>query len=181
MSPLETIRSLLVEPTKDAKLNLQSVLTGGSLSPARRWGVAVASAIATRNDRLRQAVVAEARVAVDEAVIDDAIAAASLMAMSNVYYRFRHMVGKASYTEKRAGLRMNRLVRPATNKADFELFCLAVSAINGCQTCIEAHEKVVTEGLSEDEVHDAVRLAAVIAAVAVSLEASATTVEEHAA
>ena len=97
--------------------------------------------------------------------------AAAIMAMNNVYYRFRHMVGKPSYSEKPARLRMNRLVKPATNKVDFELFSLAVSAVNGCEACVRSHEQVVTQGgLSEDAVHDAVRIAAVVHAAAVSLE-----------
>jgi len=63
---------------------------------------------------------------------------------------------------------MNRLVKPATVKTDFELFSLAVSAINGCETCVKSHEAVVVEGgLTEDQVHDAVRLAATIHAAAV--------------
>ena len=58
-----------------------------------------------------------------------------------------------------------------TNKVDFELVCLAVSAINGCETCVQSHEKVVIEGgLSEDQVHDAVRIASVVHAAAVGLE-----------
>jgi alkyl hydroperoxide reductase subunit D len=47
---------------------------------------------------------------------------------------------------------------------------LAVSAINGCETCVRSHEQVVvTGGLSEDQVHDAVRIAATIRAAAVAL------------
>jgi alkyl hydroperoxide reductase subunit D len=46
-----------------------------------------------------------------------------------------------------------------------------VSALNGCEMCIRAHEKVVTEGgLSPDRVNDAVRIAATINAAAVALE-----------
>ena len=101
-------------------------------------------------------------------------AAAAIMAMNNVYYRFRHMVGKPIYSEKPAGLRMNRLVQPATNKADFELFSLAVSAINGCEMCIRAHEKAVIDGgLTPDHVNDAVRIAATMQAAAVALEMEA--------
>jgi alkyl hydroperoxide reductase subunit D len=170
-SALETLRNSLPEVARDAKLNLQIVLQQNTLSPAQRWGVAIASAIAARNPTLRDAVIADARTEVDAAVIEDAMAAASLMAMNNVYYRFRHLVGKPSYGEKPARLRMNRLVKPAGNKTDFELTCLAVSAISGCGTCMEAHEKVVTAaGLSEDQVHDAVRIAATINATAVALE-----------
>jgi len=70
-----------------------------------------------------------------------------------------------------ARLRMNRLANPAGQKVDFELFALAVSAINDCETCIQAHERVVlAAGLTEDHVHDAVRIAATVHAAAVALE-----------
>jgi alkyl hydroperoxide reductase subunit D len=171
MSAVDTIREALPEVAKDIKLNLQSVLGSGALTPAQRWGVAVASAAAARNPRLRDAVVEDARREVPEAVIEDGLAAAALMGMNNVYYRFRHMVGKPSYSEKPARLRMNRLVKPATSKTDFELFSLAASAINGCENCVRSHEAVVIEGgLTEDQVHDAIRVAATIHAAAVSLE-----------
>jgi len=111
---------------------------------------------------------AEARREVDKAVIEDARAAAAIMAMNNVYYRFRHIVGKPSYAEKPARLRMNRLVQPAGSKVDFELYALA---INGCEACVQAHERTVLEGgLTEDHVHDAVRIAATVNAAAVALE-----------
>lgn len=169
---LEALRAALPDTAKDIRLNVQSVMRGGALSEAQRWGVAVASAIAARNPRLREAVTADAARAVDAAVLDDAAAAAALMAMNNVYYRFRHMVGKPEYGQKPAGLRMNRIMQPATNKADFELFSLAVSAINGCEMCVRAHEKAVTDGgLTADHVNDAVRIAATIYATAVALEA----------
>ncbi len=171
MAALDAIRDAIPEPARDIRLNLQAVLQSSSLTPAQRWGTAVASAVASRHPALREAVVADARAEVPEAVVDDALAAAALMAMNNVYYRFRHLVGKPSYAAKPARLRMNRLVHPATSKADFELFCLAVSAINGCEACLRSHEAVVVEGgLGEEQVHDAVRIAATVQAAAVSLE-----------
>jgi len=172
MSAVEELRASLPEVARDIKLNLQAVLQSESLTPAQRWGTAIASAIASRSAVLRDAVLADARAAaVGDAVIDDALAAAALMSMNNVYYRFRHMIGKASYEERPARLRMQRIAKPAGSKADFELFCLAVSAINGCEMCIRSHEQVVLGGgLTEEQVHDAVRLAATVHAAAVSLE-----------
>lgn len=168
---LEALRAAIPDAAKDVRLNLQSVLSAGALTPAQRWGTALASAVAARNPRLRDAVLAEAAREAGPAVVDDALAAASLMAMNNVYYRFRHMIGKPVYSEKPARLRMNRLAAPRTSKVDFELFSLAVSAINGCEMCVRAHEKVVLDGgLSDEHVHDAVRIAAVMHAAAVALE-----------
>ena len=172
MSAVEALRDSIPEPARDIKLNLQSVMQAESLTAAQRWGVAIACAVAARSPRLRDALLTDARAAaVDEAVIDDALVAASLMAMNNVFYRFRHMVAKESYAQKPARLRMQRIAKPATNKADFELFCLAVSAINGCEMCIRSHEAVVIDGgLTEEHVHDAVRIAATVHGAAVSLE-----------
>jgi alkyl hydroperoxide reductase subunit D len=171
MSAVESLRARIPEFARDIKLNLQSVLQPGTLTTEQRWGVAVASAAAARNRELFDALVADAQAKVGPAVIDDAMAAASIMAMNNVYYRFRHLIGKASYEEKPARLRMQRIAKPATNKPDFELFCLAVSAINSCELCLRSHEAVVLQGgLTEDHVHDAVRIAAVVNAAAVSLE-----------
>jgi len=171
---LESLRERLPESAKDIKLNLQSVLaSSGHLTPEQRWGVAVAAALASRYPALSRVLLAEARREVGDAVVEDAIAAAALMAMNNVFYRFKHKVGKAAYQDKPARLRMNRLAKPLTNKVDFELFSLAVSAINDCESCVRAHEQAVTEGgLSEDAVVDAARVAASIHAAAVALEAA---------
>jgi alkyl hydroperoxide reductase subunit D len=167
MSALDELRDAIPDAARDLKLNLQSVLAESSLSPAQRWGTAVAS----RNALLRDAVLTDARAETEAAVVDDAIAAAALMAMNNVYYRFRHLIGREVYSEKPARLRMNRIAKPAGNKVDFELFCLAVSAINGCESCLRAHEKVVLAGgLTDDQVHDAVRIAAVIHGAAVAID-----------
>jgi lipoyl-dependent peroxiredoxin subunit D len=175
VSAIDTLRDAFPEAAKDTRLNLSAVLQGGSLSTAQRYGVAAASAAASRNAQVLDAIVLDARAAqVPWAVIDDALAAASLMAMNNVYYRFRHLIGNPAYSAHPARLRMNRLVKPAASKLDFELFSLAVSAINGCETCMQSHEKVVREGgITEEQVHDAVRIASVVNAAATSLELSA--------
>ena len=172
MSALDLLAAEIVEPARDIKLNLQAVLAaGGSLTPAQRWGVAIACAVASRNVRLQVALIADARAEVDQTVVDDAVAAAAIMGMNNVFYRFRHLIGKPSYADRPARLRMNRLVKPAGNKVDFELYALAASAVGGCESCVRSHERVVLEGgLTEEQVHDAVRIAATIHAAAIALE-----------
>ncbi len=170
MSTLAALRDRLPEAAKDIRLNLGALLEpGGALTDEQRWGVAVASAIASRHDELTAAILAAARAVVDEGVIDDARAAAALMAMNNVFYRFRHMAG-GGYTSAPARLRMNRLAQPRTTRANLELFSLAVSAIHGCEVCVKSHDKVVRDGgVTEEQVLDAVRIAATIHAAAVSL------------
>ncbi|HET9953957.1 MAG TPA: carboxymuconolactone decarboxylase family protein [Polyangiaceae bacterium] len=174
MSRLDNLRDQFRDPMRDIKLNVQSVLAeGGALNAAQRLGVALASAGAARDSELTEAILELCLAEAGQAVVDDALAASALMAMNNVYYRFRHLVGKAAYSERPARLRMTRIAKPATNKADFELFCLAVSAINACESCIRSHEEaVLAGGLTEEHVHDAVRIASTIHAAAVSLELS---------
>jgi alkyl hydroperoxide reductase subunit D len=171
---IDRIREAIPEPAKDIRLNLGAVLEGESvLSAAQRWGVALATAEAARNTVVRDAVLEAALAAgVERAVLDDAQAAAALMAMNNVLYRFRHFVDdKPQYGDKPARLRMQRIARPAASKIDFELMCLAVSAVNGCQACVQSHERVVVGGgLTEDHVHEAVRVAAVMHAAAQAIE-----------
>jgi alkyl hydroperoxide reductase subunit D len=95
------------------------------------------------------------------------------MAMNNVYYRFTHLVG-GGYPALPAKLRMNIMAKPGVDKVDFELWSLAVSAINGCGMCMESHEKVVRHGgLSAEQVQTAVRIASVVHAVAATLEGEA--------
>ncbi|HZR84448.1 MAG TPA: carboxymuconolactone decarboxylase family protein [Candidatus Binatia bacterium] len=173
MSSLETLRESLPDSARDLKINLQSVLGAESLTPPQRWGVAIASAFAARDPALRDAIVEAARAdGVDEGVIEDAYAAASLMAMNNVFYRTRHALGEA-YAKLPARLRMQRIGQPRGSKADFELMALAVSAINGCETCLRAHEKAVSEGgLAPEAIVDAVRIAAVVSGVASALQAA---------
>ena len=174
MSAIETIREQIPDAARDLKINLGSVLAESSLSEAQRWGTAVACALAARNEKLAQAVLADAAGKVEPSVVDDARAAAALMAMNNVYYRFRHMIGKDAYGQKPARLRMQRIAKPLGSKIDFELYCLAVSAINGCEMCVRSHEQVVVDGgLTDDQVHDAVRIAAAIHGAAVALELGA--------
>jgi len=174
MDALQQLAAVFPEPAKDIRMNLASVLQQTSLTPQQKFGVAIAVAHAVRSPALVAAIAAAAGEALTPAVAADAQAAAALMAMNNVYYRFRHMVGKPGYEQLPPRLRMQRLAAPASDKVDFELFALAVSAVNGCGTCVQAHERVVTEGgLSLAQVNDAVRIAATVNAAATTLAMTA--------
>jgi alkyl hydroperoxide reductase subunit D len=155
---------------KDIRVNLQNVLQPSTLNADQVWGTAIACAHASRNDALKLAIEADAKAAgIGDGVVADARAAAVLMAMNNVFYRFKHVIGKEDYEKRPARLRMQRLAQVTSNKADFELFCLAVSAINDCQSCMAAHEAgVLKHGLTEDHVLDSIRIAATIHAAAVA-------------
>jgi alkyl hydroperoxide reductase subunit D len=170
---LEAIRNRLPDYAKDLKLNLGSLATEPVLNTQQRAGTFVAAAIASRNPELTGAFVAEFGAQLSPEALTAAKAAAAIMGMNNVYYRFTHLVG-GDYPNMPAKLRMNVMAKPGVEKADFELWSLAVSAINGCGMCMEAHEKVVLHGgLGKEAVQAAVRIAAVVHAVAGVLEAEA--------
>ena len=174
MEALEALRATLPDSAKDIRLNLSAVLAEGApLDADQRWGTAYAVALATLDSELAGALRAAARGRASETALDDAEAAAALAAMNNVYYRFRHRVGVESYAQRSPRLRMNRLAQTAGPRTNMELYVLAVSAYNDCETCVQAHEKLVRQnGLEEEHVHEAVRIAAVIAAAATARAAA---------
>jgi len=168
---LDALRDALPDTLKDIRLNLSSVLASEHLEPSQALGVAAAAARFVRAENLAAALAADINSELGEqaaAVLADAEAAAGIMAMNTVYYRFRHMIGKDSYSSRPARLRMNRMNQPATTKADFELMSLGCAALAGCEMCLQSHEASLLKlGLGEDACHDAVRIAAVVNAAAV--------------
>lgn len=174
MDSLEQLRASLPEFARDLKLNLGSVLTvegAPGLSARQIWAVALSSAIACRHPAFTRVLESEARAHLDEAHLGAARTAAALMGMNNIYYRFVHLVEDSEYQRLPARLRMNALGTPGIERRDFELLCLAVSAINGCGLCISSHERKLREqGMDREAIQSAVRIAAVVHAVAGVLE-----------
>ncbi|HXY75344.1 MAG TPA: carboxymuconolactone decarboxylase family protein [Steroidobacteraceae bacterium] len=185
MRTLESIRETLPGYARDLALNLGTVLTSAGapgLSERQIWAVALASAAASRNAAFTRDLQALAAEHLDAAHVSAAHAAAALMAMNNVYYRFVHLVEDAEYGKLPARLRMNVLGNPGIAKADFELLSLAVSAINGCGSCIASHERQLRQhGLAREAVQSAVRIAATVHAVARVLESTSGEQIERAA
>lgn len=172
--PIETLKNALPDYAKDIKLNLSSILADQTLSPTRLWGALLASALATRQREVIVAVESEAAKHLAPEAIQTAKTAAALMAMNNVYYRFTHLVSAKDYAALPARLRMNAMANPGVPRAEFELWSLAVSAINGCGRCMDAHEAELRKaGISPQEVQTAVRAAAIIQSVAAVLDGEA--------
>lgn len=168
---IERLKEALPDYAKDQRLNLSSLLNDTVLTPQQRWGTMLATALASRNPRVIAAVSAEASQHLSQEAMEAAKAAASIMAMNNIYYRFVHLSGDPDYRTMPAKLRMNVIGKPGVDKADFELWSLAVSAINGCGMCIESHDHALKQiGISKEAIQQAVRIASVIHAVAATLD-----------
>jgi alkyl hydroperoxide reductase subunit D len=178
---IEALQNSIPDFAKDVRLNLTSMASDETLEPQTKYGLFLASAIATRNPAVISAMEAVAAEKLTPAAVAAAKSAAAVMAMNNIYYRFVHLASNKEYAKMPARLRMNVIANPGVDKADFELWSLAVSAINGCGACIDAHEKVLNEaGVATATIQAAVRIAAIIQSVAVAIEAGAMTLAEAA-
>ena len=167
---LETLLAAVPEYAKDLRINLQNVLKQTELTEQQAWGAAAATAIASRNPGLTAAMLAEAARHLSPENLRAAKAAAAVMGMNNVYYRFLHLTPNPKYAEIPARLRMQVIRGHGGDPVDFELWCLAVSAVNACPACVESHEKVLREkGVTEETILAAVRIASVVHALAAIL------------
>lgn len=152
---------------KDIRLNLNSLAGDATLSDQKKYGLLLATAHGTGYKPLVDAAEAECTPKLSPEAANAARSAAAIMAMNNVYYRFVHLASNKEYGQLPAKLRMNVIGAPGIDKADFELFSLAVSAQNGCGMCIDAHEKVLKgHNVSADTIQAAARFGAVMTAAA---------------
>ncbi len=169
---IEELKSYIPDYAKDIKLNLSSLANDETLTQAQLWGCFYASAYATGNAQLIQALEIETSTKLTDDEQNAAKSAAAIMAMNNVYYRFAHLATNKEYSTMPAKLRMNVIGNPGVDKKDFELWSLAVSAINGCGMCIDAHEAELKKaGMTSAEIQTSIRVASVINAVASVLKA----------
>lgn len=175
---IESLKRRLPDYAKDLKLNLSSLVSEPVLTERQRAGAFIASALAARNPEVVAALLGEFAPKLAPEVLEAAKAAAAIMAMNNIYYRFTHLASAPEYRAMPAKLRMNVMAKPGVDKVDFELWALAVSAINGCGMCVDSHEKTVRQhGLTPEAVQAAVRIAAVVHAVAATLDGEAAHAE----
>jgi alkyl hydroperoxide reductase subunit D len=171
MTAIDQLKERLPDYARDLRINLGVITSSTALSPQQAWTIALTCAITSRNKDVAAAIEADASEQLSPEALTAAKGAAAIMGMNNVYYRFVHFMGDASeYGHMPARLRMQVIGNPGIDKLDFELACLAASAITGCEMCVRSHEKAVRERNGTKEmVQDAVRIAAVVNAVAVAL------------
>ncbi len=164
---INELREKIPDYAKDIRLNLGTLASEQTLTDQQKWGAFYASALATGQSDVIAAVAAEIEDKLSDEAKTAAKSAAAIMAMNNVYYRATHLMEASEYKTLPAKLRMNVIGNPGVEKVDFELWSLAVSAINGCGMCLDSHEKVVRKaGLTTEQVQTALRIAAVVNAAA---------------
>ena len=171
---LDDLKAALPDYAKDLKLNLSAVIGNSDLPEQQLWGTVLACAMATRSAAVLRALAPEAKANLKPEAYTAAKGAAAIMGMNNVYYRTLHLLSEKEYSSMRAGLRMNIIGTPGVEKADFELWCFAVSAINGCGQCLDSHEAVLQKaGVPRETVQASIRIASVLQAVAATLDSEA--------
>ena len=164
---LKDFADSLPDYAKDLRLNIGSLLGDQILGDQRKYGLLLACAHGTGYKPIVDAAEAEVEGKLSDEAANAARAAAAVMAMNNVYYRFVHLASNPVYGTLPAKLRMNVIGAHGIDKADFELFSLAVSAQNGCGMCIDSHEKVLGQhNVKPETIQAAARIAAVVKALA---------------
>jgi len=170
---LDALRETLPAYAKDLSLNLSSLAGETVLNDQQKWGCFVASAHAVGVTTVMKAIEDAAAAAGLTAEAKTAAKAASaMMGMNNIYYRALHLLHNAEYRTLPARLRMNIIANPGVDKADFELWCTAVSAVNGCGACLDSHEdELKKRGVPNTQIQTALRIAAVVHAVSAVVRA----------
>jgi alkyl hydroperoxide reductase subunit D len=169
---LDALRDTFPDYAKDIKLNLGSLASDQTLNDQQKWGAFLATAHAIGEPSLLRAIEAEIVSKIEPAAATAAKAAAAIMGMNNVYYRSLHLLKNEEYRTLRAGLRMNIIANPGVDKGDFELWSLAVSAVNGCGACLDSHEEELRKrSFTAAQVQTALKIAAVVNAAAAVLRA----------
>lgn len=160
---IDTLRDLMPAYAKDISLNLGSLASETVLNDQQKWGCFLASAHAVGVAPVVKAIEAAAAEKLSPEALNAAKAAAAIMGMNNIYYRALHLMKNQEYTTIPARLRMNILANPGVDKMDFELWSTAVSAINGCGACMDAHEgELRKHGVPAAQVQTALRIGAVV-------------------
>ena len=160
---IDALRDLMPDYAKDISLNLSSLANETVLNDQQKWGCFLASAHAIGVAPVVQAIEAAAQAVLSPAAMSAAKAAAAIMGMNNIYYRSLHLMKNPEYTTLPARLRMNVIANPGIEKLDFELWSTAVSAINGCGSCLDAHQgELRKHGVPNVQVQAALRIGAVV-------------------
>ncbi|HZZ34674.1 MAG TPA: carboxymuconolactone decarboxylase family protein [Caulobacteraceae bacterium] len=164
---LDALHEMLPAYAKDLSLNLTSLASETLLTEQQKWGAFVASAHAVATPRVVKAIeAAAAEAGLSEGAKTAAKTAAAIMGMNNIYFRALHIMANHEYRHLPARLRMNVLANPGVEKVDFELWELAVSAIHGCGSCLDAHEAALKKhGVPATGIQAALRIASVVHAV----------------
>ena len=161
---LDALRDALPAYAKDLSLNLSSLAAETTLTEQQKWGTFLASAYALGQPTVVKAIEAAADLTPEARTA--AKAAAAIMGMNNIYYRALHLMRNQEYRTLPAKLRMNIMANPGVEKIDFELWTMAVSAINGCGACLDAHEEELRKhGVPALNIQTVLRIAAVVHAV----------------
>jgi alkyl hydroperoxide reductase subunit D len=171
---IDQLKNIIPDYAKDIRLNLTTILTetgSPDLSQKQLFMIALGVTFALKNHVIVKTILTEASTLLSENDIQAAKSAATIMAMNNIYYRFTHLVSDKSFSTMPAKLRMNVIGNPGIAKVDFELMCLAISAINGCGMCMDAHtNELIKAGITKLGIQSAIRIASVLNAVSTSLD-----------
>ena len=167
---IEKLKEMLPDYAKDLRLNLSALYTSSLLSKQQKAGCFIVAAIVSRNKMVIEKIVEEFAPQLSDQALTAAKTASAIMSMTNIYYRFTHLIENESYQHLPAKLRMNGMATHGIEKIDFELFCIVASSINSCAACLNAHEPELQKlNVSNEIIQESVKIASVIYAISAIL------------
>lgn len=172
---LEQFLESLPEFAVDMKLNTKTLLETTILTTKQAQLVFYGCAFGTKNKQLFDMFHNQFSSNLTEEEMNGAKIAATIMSMTNIYYRFTHLTKAEEYLKMPPNLRMNNMApaKHGMDQTDFEHVSFAVSVLNGCSGCIDSHERNLKKhGQTSAQVQESAKIAAVVHALAVILSNS---------
>lgn len=173
MKNINDLKNNFTDYAKDIRINLENLFNeeNSLLTKKQILATALACAYACKEKTLIKIMESELLNIVDSQELRGVKIAAIMMAMNNIYYRFLHLTGDKEFSQMPAGLRMRSIIDHGVSKDEFEIFSLAISVINGCSSCIDAHiNQLINHQYSKLQIQAIVKIAATMSATAQMLQ-----------
>ncbi len=158
---------------RDLRINLKNSLGSENLNLKEAYLIALSIAVNEGHKILSKSFINHAKLnGASDAEIAETLACTSMLSTNNVFYRFKHFIKNSNenYQSMPAGIKMNIMMNPVLGKELFELISLAVSAVNGCESCVNSHEESVRKyGSAEAKIYDTIRLASIVRGLCVAM------------
>lgn len=137
---IDVVLGSLDEFARDTKINFKKLIeVEGNPLGNSILSIVYATAISVVPSDAMRDIIVELAAQLDDKTIQAAKIAMATMSMNNIYYRFTHLSEDDALMKMPAGLRMQSMRQHDVDDVLFELMSLAVSALNGCGMCIQAH------------------------------------------
>lgn len=167
---LSGLKEQIPDYARNQKRNLEVLINSTVLTNQQKWGCFFVAAALSKNAAVLKAIAAQAQEMLSENALKVALECISVMTLNNCGFRAKHWLGD-EFDTVRFGLRNTVELKPGINQADYEAWAIVASAINSCEQCTQEHSRRgQAEGLSREQIWEAVKISSVICSLANTLD-----------